>query len=241
MTGAGEVDGQGRDAALALLAERVSQLAERVGELTARVETTEAGLRGQAQTVAEAASLAREVERLAGLVEQTAGGPGGAGPDRGGHPRVPVWAQMTDAESADALRDLAGWAGQVLVRRYPHAGLVLVPCWPAHPAAVEELDWLYWTWLEWATAGGEARARDAADWHDRWLPGVLARLGPELAQCSRAGHTRPQYPRSVPEALRDAQFAPEQMFVEQMRRARRADQAPAYQPGTVPGHRPGGF
>lgn len=229
MTGDGGQDGGGgRDAALALLAERVSQLAERAGELTARVETVEAGLRGQGQTLAEAAGLAREVARLSEAV--TAPGPGQPGPgEPGGHPRI--WAAMPDEQSADALRDLARWVAEILLRRYPHAGPVLAPCWPAHPAAVEELDWLYWAWVEWATAGSEARARDAADWHDRWLPGVLARLGPQLAECARGRHVRPQYPRMVPAALRDDQWAPEQLFVEQMRRARRA--GPGGGPGAV--------
>jgi hypothetical protein len=209
----------GHDAALGLLAERVAQLGERVGELTARVETTEAGLRGQAVTLAEAAGLARDVERLAETLAARDGTDGQAAP--GAHPRI--WAAMDDEQSADALRDLARWVAQIVLRRYPHAGEVLPPCWPAHPCAVEELDWLYWSWVEWATAGTAARSRDAADWHDRWLPGVLARLGPHLAGCVTSGqHVRPEYRRPVPAGLKDPRYAPEQLFVEQMRRAGRA-------------------
>jgi hypothetical protein len=118
-------------------------------------------------------------------------------------------------------RDLARRVAQIVLRRYPHAGELLPPCWPAYPYAVEELDWLYWSWTERATAEpAPARSRDAADWHDRWLPGVLARLAPHLAACVTAGdHAKPGYRRPVPRRLTDPQYAPEQLFAEEMRRA----------------------
>lgn len=230
MTSAGPAPGQegGRDAALALLAARVSELGEKVGELAARVETAEAGIRGQAQTVAEAASLAQEVTRLseavAGVRESD-----GAGADPLAHPRI--WAAMDDEQSTEALRDLARWVAEILLPRYPHAGPLLAPCWPAHHAVVEELDWLYWDWTGWA-ASPQGRSRDAADWHDRWLPGVLARIGPQLEVCLQKGdHDKPSYNRAVPERLKDPDYAPEQLFVEEMRRTRRAEGTTGNQPG----------
>jgi hypothetical protein len=89
---------------------------------------------------------------------------------------------MSHAEYDGALRGLARWVAAVLLVRYPATAAVLQPCWPAHPAVVEELDWLYWDWTGWALQA-DARSRDAADWHDRWLPGVLARIRPQLATC----------------------------------------------------------
>jgi hypothetical protein len=140
----------------------------------------------------------------------------------GGHPRIPVWAAMDDALYTDSLRDLARWVAQILLARYPHAQALLPPCWPAHPAAVEELDWLYWDWTGWA-GDPEARSRDAADWHDRWLPGVLARLGPGLAACVKnRKHAESAGDRAVPPELELDGAAPEQVFIEQMTGARAA-------------------
>ena len=211
----------GRDAALALLASRLSELGERVGELAGRVQTAEAAIAGQAQTVAEAASLAREVTRLSQALADSAG-PGDY--PQGGHPRKPVWAAMGDELHVESLRDLARWVAEILLERYPHAGTVLSPCWPGHPAAVEELDWLYWDWTGWSS-DPEGRSRDAADWHDRWLPGVLARVGAYLEACVNNGgdHVKPAYARAVPQDLELPGYAPEQVFIEQMGRARRLD------------------
>src|ERR1017187_2132581 len=115
--------GEGRDVTLALLATKLSDLGERVGELAARVQTAEAAIAGQAQTVAEAASLAREVTRLS---EAIAGkGEPAAGEFPPAHPRKPVWAAMSDAGYAEALRDLARWVAGILVTRYPHTRTVL--------------------------------------------------------------------------------------------------------------------
>src|ERR1022692_2196404 len=86
--------GEGRDAARALLASRLSQRGERVGELAGRVQTAEAAIRGQAETVAEAASLAREVTRLSEAIAGQAEPAAGEFPPV--HPRRPVWAAMTD-------------------------------------------------------------------------------------------------------------------------------------------------
>jgi hypothetical protein len=213
----GPADPGGRDAAWALLAARVSELAERVGGLQARVAAAEAAVEGQEHATEAAAGLAQEVARLSAVVTAT----DSAGGDRDvlDHPRV--WAGMTAETCTEALRDLARWVGEILLPRYPHAGPVLAPCWPAHPAAVEELDWLYWDWTCWAAPGG--RSRDAADWHDRWLPGVLARLGPELAGCARGGrHTQPTHQRAVPQDLQMPGYAPEQVYIERMGRAARA-------------------
>jgi|SRR5579859_2648425 len=99
----------------------------------------------------------------------------------------------------------------------------LPPCWPAHDAVVRELYWLYWDWETWATSG-QGRSRDAADWHDRWLPGVIARITPLLADCAAAPeHVKPRYNRPEHPALNDDKHPPDLMFIEQMGRAERAE------------------
>jgi hypothetical protein len=216
-------DGSGnRDLTLALLAARLSELSEHAGRLASRLDATEAAITTQAGTLADAAGLAQEVTRLSAAITGQGTRPG----DRyvPAHPRQPVWAAMNDTEHADALRDLARWVTAILLRSYPATAPILPPCWPAHPAAVEELDWLYWDWTNWALEP-EARSRDAADWHDRWLPGVQTRIQPELAPCAKNGrHTRRTHDRAVPPELTIPGHPPEAVFIERMPRAQHSRQ-----------------
>src|ERR1700691_113032 len=208
---------EGRDLTLALLASRLSEVSERIGGLAARLEAAETAIAGQGSHLAETAGLAQEVSALSAAIA------GQGSPAAGGlvsvHPRQPVWPAMNHAEYANALRDLARWVTGVLLRRYPATAATLAPCWPAHPAIVEELDWLYWDWTSWAL-DPDARSRDAADWHDRWLPGVLPRIRPQLAACGQRGrHTELASQRQVPADLNVAGHAPEAVFIEKMTRA----------------------
>jgi hypothetical protein len=212
---------ESRDLALALLTARLSELSQRVGELASRVEAAEIAIGGQISTLADTANLAREVSQLsASIAMQNTAGRARAD---SAHPRQPVWAAMKDTEYLDALRDVTSWVTGVLFYRYPGTGTVLPPCWPAHPAVVEELDWLYWDWTSWAL-DPDARSRDAADWHDRWLPGVLARIRPQLAICAQKGrHARPASRRQVPADLDIPGRSPDAVFIDQMERARQSE------------------
>jgi hypothetical protein len=79
-----------------------------------------------------------------------------------------------------------------LRHRYPLARKI-PDCWAQHPELVEELTTL---WLAWQGAfqQPDALLTAAADWHDRWLPGVLHRLehGPFALDCSDAHRSRPE-------------------------------------------------
>lgn len=90
-----------------------------------------------------------------------------------------LWAQ---------LKDWVSW----LRHRYPLAKKI-PPCWPDHPELVEELTAL---WLAWHAAyeQRDASLTAAADWHDRWLPGVLHRLehGIFAVDCSQVHKARPE-------------------------------------------------
>jgi hypothetical protein len=213
-----------RDLTLALLAARLSEVSEQAGRMSGRLDAAEAAIGAQAGTLAEAAGLAAEVTRLTAAVTGTSAASGARFTPA--HPRQAVWAAMTDAEHAEALRDLARWVSAILLTRYPATALILPPCWPAHPSAVEELDWLYWDWTGWALDPA-ARSRDAADWHDRWLPGVQTRIQPELAPCARNGrHAGRARDRAVPPELIIAGHAPEAVFIEQMPREAGLPQRP---------------
>ncbi|MEV6527805.1 hypothetical protein AB0M43_38375 [Longispora sp. NPDC051575] len=76
-------------------------------------------------------------------------------------------------------------------------GLVPV-CWMHHPDLVAELSWLCQMWLSiYRTPAGTARV---GDWHDRYLPGVLARISTSTARtCLNQAH-KPLRPAAVSSA-----------------------------------------
>ena len=85
-----------------------------------------------------------------------------------------VWHTLStdDAEKLwEALADWVGW----LRGRYPLARQVPL-CWWRHPELVEELTALWLAWREAYTEKG-APLTAAADWHGRWLPEFLRRVG----------------------------------------------------------------
>ena len=85
-----------------------------------------------------------------------------------------VWRTLSthDAEKLwEALADWVGW----LRGRYPLARQVPL-CWWRHPELVEELTALWLAWREAYTEKG-APLTAAADWHGRWLPEFLRRVG----------------------------------------------------------------
>jgi len=96
----------------------------------------------------------------------------------GQHGAEELWTQLTD------------WIAWIR-NRYPLARKI-PPCWADHPELVEELTAL---WLAWQHAYEDLDAplTAAADWHDRWLPGVLYRLehGPFALDCSNEHRPRP--------------------------------------------------
>lgn len=101
--------------------------------------------------------------------------------------RPPCWVDLTQEEAVDAWRELYEWLRDVLLARYPITEEQIPPCWYLHPAAVEELSWLHTAWCA-AYRNTKASPTAAGEWHDRWLPGVLRRVGDDWASCGkRAG------------------------------------------------------
>jgi hypothetical protein len=79
----------------------------------------------------------------------------------------------------------------VLRAQYPgYLAEQIRPCWPNHPEALWELTWLYQLWCR-AYLTKRPAPKDAADWHDRWAPGVLRRLGQVMARCDLSCQSRP--------------------------------------------------
>jgi hypothetical protein len=101
------------------------------------------------------------------------------------------WRDLGPHAQTELMNQLDTWTAW-LRHRYPLARKI-PGCWAAHPELVEELTALWLAWQQ-AYEQPDAPLTAAADWHDRWLPGLLHRLehGPFALDCSEA-HT----PRST--------------------------------------------
>ena len=110
---------------------------------------------------------------------------------RGPHHRGRFWLTLDGQAREDKLGELSDWIDAVLRAQYPgYLAEQIRPCWPSHPEALWELTWLYQLWCR-AYLTKRPAPKDAADWHDRWAPGVLRRLGQVMARCDLACQSRP--------------------------------------------------
>ena len=108
-------------------------------------------------------------------------------------PPAPYWLRLPAAERSKRLAELHSWVEDFLRVHYPGYTSGLRDCWPNHPEAVWELSTVM---TEWLRVYGDEDNRDlsaALWWHERWLPGVLARLLKAIP-CDEAGcrRLRPQ-------------------------------------------------
>ena len=103
-------------------------------------------------------------------------------------PPAPWW-RVSEAEFQSMLAELRHWVESFARKHYPAYVARLPPCWPNHPEAVWELSTLM---AEWERVYGDADNRDLAGalwWHERWLPGCIARLEKAIT-CDEAGCRR---------------------------------------------------
>jgi hypothetical protein len=140
-------------------------------------------------------ALAAQVEDLARVVQDLAANLA----TRPTAATAPSWLVLpADAGEVRAvLEDLARWMQEVFLR-YPDAAAGLPECWLWHPDVVEELLWLMYAWLA-AYRDGDATVARAADWHDRYRPGVVKRVKALAGNCSLENH-QPGNPRHAPAA-----------------------------------------
>jgi hypothetical protein len=107
--------------------------------------------------------------------------------------REPVTPTLDGAPEA-AVVDLLDWLAEVYLQ---YDGSTLAPCWAWHPGVVEELAVLrgihrvIYAEPDWLRLG---------DWHDRYRPGVVRRVGAALAACDISRHADTLIPgtRTVP-------------------------------------------
>ena len=105
-------------------------------------------------------------------------------------PSAPRWDNLDQADEAAQLAELREWVNGVLRAQYPE--YILPGCWEAHHVALWELGNLH---AQWRRVYGDPRGVDleAALWfHERWLPGALARLNRAIspdAGCRTHGYS----------------------------------------------------
>lgn len=117
---------------------------------------------------------------------------------RAGRPAAWCWRTLGPHGTQELWAQLTAWVDW-LRARYPLARRI-PDCWSQHPEIVEELTAL---WLAWTAAyeTTDPPLTAAADWHDRWLPGLLHRLehGPFALDCTNGHHARPATAYANPE------------------------------------------
>jgi hypothetical protein len=149
---------------LAALAAQLADLRGQVAYVRSRVER--AGL-GSVDLPAKVAELAQAVAAVLG--DEPA-------------PRhtAPYWLDLPADVYAARLAELGSWVSGVLEVNYPGS---VSPCWAAHPPAIWELSTLAEEWRRVYDRKYPDLA-GALAWHDRWLPGAVARLRPVTRDCA---------------------------------------------------------
>lgn len=175
------VDGAGQpgvsDAAVAALAQEIEALRQRLEPLDGLDEQ----LTGLAHTVTDLATTVAELHQ-----QRRTAPPAGA----------MSWLDLPDGAdggtpiAVDSVRqvlgDLVVWVERVYLR-YPDAARHFPECWLWHPSVVEELTWLRHAW-ECAYRAEDAAPGLSWDWHDRYRPGVVRRIGEAAGRCSLDNH-----------------------------------------------------
>jgi hypothetical protein len=99
---------------------------------------------------------------------------------------APYWAGLPDDKFRAQLAELGEWIETFLRLHYPGYMRRIPACWANHPEALWELSTLR---AEWIRIYGDEERRELADalvWHERWLPGVIARLEKAIT-CDQGG------------------------------------------------------
>ena len=161
---------------------QIPALVHLVNELRTTVRTWDARLD---QGIGEMMVLRLEVKHLTEALDEAISA------RRLKPPPAPYWLRLPAAERSKRLAELHSWVEDFLRVHYPGYTSGLRDCWPNHPEAVWELSTVM---TEWLRVYGDEDNRDlsaALWWHERWLPGVLARLLKAIP-CDEAGCRRPR-------------------------------------------------
>ena len=174
---------------LAALASQVADLRDAVERLGTTVRQWDARL--ETEGIGATLLLRLEVKHLAETLDEALSA------HRLKPPPAPYWLRLQDAEYRSRLAELDSWVQQFLRVQYPDYTSRLRACWANHPEAIWELSTLM---TEWVRVYGDERNRDlsGALWfHERWLPGALARLDRAI-YCDESGCRRPRRGEPAP-------------------------------------------
>jgi hypothetical protein len=163
---------RGGPRSVAALAIEVSALRHDVASLTTQAAELTRTQHKHAAAVDSIPELRRQAEKILALLTDDQDAPAGW-----------FWLTMDRQAREDKLGELSDWVDAVLRAQYPgYLAEQIRPCWANHPEALWELTWLYLLWCR-AYLTKRPAPKDAADWHDRWAPGVLRRLGQVMDRC----------------------------------------------------------
>jgi hypothetical protein len=174
----------GRDgsSSVAALAVRLDAIRRDVESLTAKVDALTTTQQANATAIADVAQLRQQVHQILTILAA----------EQERSPAAWFWLTMTDQERHDKHSELLDWVESVLRKQYPdYLANRIRPCWPNHPEAKWELACLYQLWSA-AYLTDRPTPKDAADWHDRWSPGVIRRLTDVMRQCEATCVRRPR-------------------------------------------------
>ena len=163
------------DPTVVALAIQVSNLRQDLTAIVARIDALAAEQHEQAVALEAVSALRNRVEPILTHLSEI----------EKASPTAWFWLTMTKQDRQENFDELADWVETVLRVQYPsYLADHLRPCWPNHPEALWELSWLYQLWtLTYLTK--RPSAKNAADWHDRWLTGVSRRLDGVMRGCER--------------------------------------------------------
>lgn len=158
---------------VAALAVQVNGLRRDTESLAAKVDALASTQQGHGAALGDIAELRRKVEEVLAIFGEDAGGSSGGW----------FWLTMDEQTREEKFGELFDLVETVLRPQYPdYLGEQIRSCWPNHSEARWELTWLYQLWTV-AYLAKRPAPREAADWHDRWLPGILRRLNDVMRRC----------------------------------------------------------
>jgi hypothetical protein len=176
---------EGRDGtspSVAALAVHVNGLHRDIETLTGKVDALTSTQRQHAALLNGLAELRSQIDQILTIL---------ASQDDDA-PAAWFWLTMPDQERDEKLSELADWVETVLRTQYPdYLADQVRPCWPNHPEARWQLAWLYQQWSQ-AYLAEQPALKDAADWHDRWSPGVIRRLSVIMRRCEEGCRRLPR-------------------------------------------------